>query len=421
MANFTQIHKDDYYSYYKVKIHGLTEEEKAWIMRLSDIRRFVYNWFLEYSEKQWQEHHIPFQGYKRLSNKITELRNSEEYGWLKDYNLCVLRGALKDLDMGFKKFRAKCCRHPIYKSKKTDVIRFSTRGDRLAIYGRYAYIPGLCVKKGQRIDLKNHNIPVGENIKYIDSCVVGDGDNFWLCVTVKNTVPFTEVTPYIYPNPVLGVDVGVRTAAVLSDGTMYDGPNKYRLKLLENRRDKLKETIVRDQYRRMRVSRRTRTKYDDIPKSKNQLKRESKLRQTYRDITNLYKTRYHQIASDIAKKKSSVVVLENLQVRKMLQNNKGNPANMRFDEAKLYTLLTYIDQKCTITGNVVLRADKNFKSSQICSRCGAEYKIGRSKVYKCKCCGLVIDRDLNAAINLRNFGVNYFKSNPYEGESILVQ
>lgn len=423
MANFSEAHKDEHYLFFKVKIHGLTDEDKHLIERLSDVRRFTYNYFLEYSNTRYEKYGERFKGYKFLSNKLTELRNSEEYSWLKNYNLTAMRGALQDLHRGFMRFRRGECKHPKFKSKKRDQVRFMSRGDRFSLHGengRYAFIPGLSKDRKHFFDLKKHHIPYGENIVYRDVHVKFDGKTYWLCVTVKAYTPFYEITPNLNPNPIIGADLGIRTAVTLSDGTTYQGPSKHRFNVLSNRLKKIDIAVSRDRYKRLKTSIHTRTKYDEIPKSKNQLKREAKRLNTIRNITNLYKTRYHQIASDIAKKSSSVLVLETLRIKKTLQEkkNRGELSHELYN-ARLWMLGQFIEYKCKDSGTIVLRAEDGFKSSQICSNCGSEYPIGAEEIYTCPCCGLVINRDLNAARNLRDYGIKYFSENLYEGVSII--
>ena len=423
MANFSEIYKDDHYLFYKVKIHGLTDEDKHLIERLSDVRRFTYNYFLQYSNERYEKYGERFKGYKFLSSKLTELRNNPNYSWLKEYNLTAMRGALQDLHRGFMRFKRGECRHPKFKSRKRDQVRFMSRGDRFSLHGengRYAFIPGLSRDRNYWFDLKKHHIPYGEGIVYRDVHVKFDGKTYWLCLAVRAYAPFYETTPNLNPNPILGADVGVRTAVTLSDGTTYQGPSKHRFAVLTNRLKKLDIAIARDRHKRLKTCIHTITKYDDIPKSKNQLKREAKRQQTYRDLTNLYKTRYHQIASDIAKKRTSVLVLETLRVKKTLQNqkDKGNLSHKLYN-ARLWMLGQFIEYKCKDSGTIVLRAEDGFKSSQICSNCGHEYQIGPEEIYTCPYCGLVINRDLNAARNLRDYGINYYSENLYEGVSII--
>ena len=413
MANYSS--HDEYYLHYKVKIHGLTEEQKHLIERLSDVRRFTYNWFLEYSNERFEECGERFKGYHYLSNKITELRNSEEYSWLKDYNLCAMRGGLRDLNRAFMRFRLKQCRFPKFKSKRRDQVRFESRADRFSLHGengRYAFIPGLSQSRDDYIDIGNHRIPFnGKDIKYRDVHVKFDGISYWLCVTVKAIIPIVEDEPYIHENDIVGIDVGVRTAATLSNGITYQGPDPHRLSVLYNRRSKLAAAVGRDRRRRLKESMRTRTKYDDIPKSKNQIKREKKLLKTYIKIANTYNTRYHQIAADIANQHYSAIVLETLRVKHLLQNHRGRQTAALF-ESRLYKLGEFISYKCTESGTVVIRAEDGYKSSQICSKCGNEYPIGKEETYVCPHCHMEMNRDLNAAINLRNYGISQIHTNP---------
>ena len=203
----------------------------------------------------------------------------------------------------------------------------------------------------------------------------------------------------------VGIDVGIRNSAVLSDGTAYDGVNKHRLHVLEHRRRKLQSLVGKDIDRRMKLSMSTRTKYYDIPKSKNILKKEKKLRKTYIDIYNLYHNHYHQIARDIVNKNPEWVVVEGIKFRDMHTDN--HHMNHAIRDSRMSLLIKYIKDKCNAKNIPVITAPRFFPSTQICSRCGSMYKPGESKIYRCPECGYEIDRDLNAAINLRDYGMSY--------------
>ena len=197
----------------------------------------------------------------------------------------------------------------------------------------------------------------------------------------------------------IGIDIGLRDSAVLSDGTVYDSPNQYRVDILLNRIKKIERSVKRDTSHRLNIANHTRVKYDSLPKSNNQKKRERRLQKTYIQLRNLYNTHYHKISKDIASRNSKFIVIENMGVSKF-----GRPYTSKFKYASLSKLSRYIEYKCEKNGSIVIKADKGFKSTQTCSNCGNVQNIGTSKIYRCKCCGIVIDRDLNAALNLLDYG-----------------
>lgn len=410
----------DGYIYFKTKLHGLTDEQKKRVKELSDVRRFVYNWGYNYVQDLYNIGQ-PYPKFIGLCTAFTELKKQEKYRWLKDYQVTLCRYALKDLDAAYQNFFDKTCRHPKLKGKDRDTIRFATRPDRLSFKGsegRYAYIPGLSKNRKDLIDCNNHRIPHHKGVKYEDTRIKFDGLNYWLCVAVRVKTPFVEVES-MYRTPgtsePIGIDVGIRTSATLSDGTVYERPNKHYQDVLENRRNKLQAAISRDQRHRMKESARTGVPYEDIPKSKNELKREEKFNKTCDRIANIYQTHYHQIAADIVKRHPDFVVLEDIDIGDLQKSNRHYSGNIY--EARLGTIINYIGYKCVENGIPVIYADDDFPSSQICSFCGNRHKPGPEKIYRCPYCGYIIDRDLNAAVNLLNFGIRKVE----EQERILAQ
>lgn len=389
------------YKYYKIKLHNITDKQRQFLMNTSDVYRFCYNWGLNCWNEYFKETgKWPY--FLGLSKAFTEFRAKPENWWLRKIELSTCRYALKAVENAFKMFSIiDTNRLPKFHSKKNSSVRFHVRGDTLRFHGengRYVRIPGSGHDPDMLIDCKKHKIPYGKNIKYDNVNVTYDGDDFWLSLSVRVYKPLIFF-PY---NPPIGIDVGVRTTAALSDGTIFDGPNKQYLDTLENRRRKIQSSVTRDQEKRFEISKRTKTKYDEIPKSKNELKREKKLRSTYRRIRNIYNTHYHQISRKIADMRCEYVVIEDLHVNEMKMKSHTNAVAL--GHAGLGKLCRYIEYKCTSMGTKVIRANQYFPSTQLCSRCGNRRDPGTSKTYKCRYCGLIIDRDINAAINLLDYG-----------------
>lgn len=399
------IHENFEWVNYRIMLHNLTEEQKSRIIANSNARRYLYNWALEICN----EHYTKFgkiPNYQEISRFFTKFKKLPENEWLDRINVTTCRYAFKDLTNAFHKFIIGMCKHPIFKSRKTDSIRFAIRDDTLSFKGdngRFAFIPGISAKRGDLIDCGNHNIPHYKGIKYNNVRIKFDGVNYWLSLSVKiyKDAIHKECTN---KENILGIDVGVRTAATLSNGKSYDRVNRDRLKVLENRREKIQSAVDKDRYRRKEISISTRTKYYDIPKSKNQVKREHKLAKTMIQIQNLHKSYYHKISKEISNMGYDVIVLESLNIGGAIRNSMAS--KMEIYESRMSTLAEYIEYKCARNGSIVIRADQHYPSSQICSNCGNRHRIGSSKIYRCEVCGISIDRDLNAAINLKNYGIS---------------
>ena len=139
-------------------------------------------------------------------------------------------------------------------------------------------------------------------------------------------------------------------------------------------------------------------------RSKNQEKRLAKLRKTYADISNLYKSHYHKVSRMIADQGYGTVVLEDLKVSKI---EHSEPYMRKYVKpARLATLIDYISYKCKDSGSRVIKAPTTFPSSQICSFCGARRSKFAQKRFVCTTCGFTTDRDYNASVNLMQYGIN---------------
>ena len=140
--------------------------------------------------------------------------------------------------------------------------------------------------------------------------------------------------------------------------------------------------------------------------SKNMQKTRTRINKCYKKIENRRHNVVHEYACSLLKKKPKAIVMESISVHEIEQNyvqNIGYHKNIMYQmtkDAALYETMKIIEQKMVNNNIPVIKADSNYPSSQICSCCGNRHNIGRAKYYRCPNCGAVIDRDLNAAINL---------------------
>lgn len=148
------------------------------------------------------------------------------------------------------------------------------------------------------------------------------------------------------------------------------------------------------------------TKFSKLQKSKNLLKLESKTRKNYRKINNILTTNIHTITKSLVKENPKTIVIENLNISGLLKNKY---LSRKISEAKFYEFRRQLEYKCKWYEIDLIIADRWYSSSKICSCCGNKKKILKlsERTYKCKCekCGLIIDRDYNAALNLKNLAL----------------
>lgn len=379
---------------YKIKLFPTKDQAKR-LIDICNVFRFCYNWALGYALDEYKAgrrnpHYFDY------NNAFNEFRKKEENSWLLDYPLATCRYAFKNVESAFENYFNKRCRHPKFKSKKNHEYKFHVREDRLYFYGdhnEWVAIEGM--GRQNYIMCKHHNIPVYENCKYTNAYVSFDGDDFWLSLNVKVVYPIIPIAD----NEPLGVDIGVRQMITLSNGKIFATPD---VRKLEKRRRRLDRRVVAGIQKNLEISKITKTKYEDIPKSKNQLKREKLYRKCLRKIANIYNTAIHQATHEIAQMKAEYVVVEDL---KMTSISKSEPyMNKIIYNMRAYMIRTQLEYKCSKNGSKVIIADQQFPSSQICSCCGHRHDIKNNKIFKCPVCGIQLDRDINAAINLREYG-----------------
>ena len=137
-------------------------------------------------------------------------------------------------------------------------------------------------------------------------------------------------------------------------------------------------------------------------KTKNIIKLERKIKLIHRTLNNIRVNHIHQVTTEIVKTKPSKIVMETLRVTNMLKNKHLSKA---IAEQCFYKFTNFIEYKCKLYGIEFVKADTFYPSSKLCSRCGHkknDLKLS-NRTYHCECCGLEIDRDYNASINLANY------------------
>lgn len=336
--------------------------------------RFAYNWGLarriELYEKEKKSIGAVAQHRELVSLKKTDLV------WMYEVSKCAPQEALRDLDKAYKNFfrrikKGETPGFPKFKSRHRGENSFRIYRAKLSKDGNHIQLPRI-----GKIRLKETGyIPKGFHIL---SATVSEQAGRWF---VSCLIDKEIIQPPALTNQVLGIDLGIKTLATCSDGSVFENP-----KALKQKEEKLKR-VQRELSRRQKGS-------------QNRLKSKRKLQHIYFDISNIRKDAIHKATTQIVKTKPSVVVIEDLHVAGMKRNHKLAKA---VSDASMGEFRRQLEYKCLWSGIHVVVADRFFPSSKMCSSCGAikQDLTLSDRVYECEC-GLKIDRDLNASINLRN-------------------
>ena len=221
-----------------------------------------------------------------------------------------------------------------------------------------------------------------------------NGLNWYLSIAVEIK---NEIKP-ILTNESIGIDVGVKDLAILSNGIVYKNINKSKkVKKLEK---KLK-----------RLQRKSSKKYEKnkqgnkIIKTNNIKKLEVKIRKIHKMFTNIRTDYIQKTTTEIVRTKPSQIVMETLNIKGMMKNKH---LAKYMQKQKLFEFKTLIKYKSNKYGINFIEVNRWYPSSKTCSECGyVKSKLSlKEREFICEDCGIVIDRDLNAAINLSRYSDN---------------
>lgn len=370
----------------KIKIFP-TEKQIEEIEKNIATARAIYNMAL-YIQKVNYDSGGTFIPYFDMINKFNTLKNTEEYSWINEVSAGTMQCALQNLDCAYNLFFKKASRFPKYKTKKNRHQSVSMRADRSHANGKYFKVSGIkgLIKTGVQIindKTKIHDVSISTN---------GYGD-YWLSFSIKRKKIDMSDIPQSDP---IGVDIGIRNLITTSNGDYYHFSDTSKL---EKRKRRLDRRFSRYQKAYMEESIRTKTKYEDIPKSKNFMKFLRDRWKTVHKISNKHKNDIHYATKKIVDMNPSAIIIEDIHASEMIKS-KGRRLSKDYPKMMFYEIHKQIRYKAEDRGIPVITANKYYPSSQLCSNCGYRQKI-TSHIYECPICGLKIDRDLNAAYNLR--------------------
>ena len=360
------------------------QEQKLW--QSVGTARFIYNWTIARQEENYKNggKFIPDND---LRKEITQLKETD-LQWLSEVSNNVAKQAVKDACDSYKRFFKGLADKPRFKSRRKSKPSFYNDNCKLKVEDK-----SVLIEKVGWINIKPYSIPL--DTKYSNPHISFDGKYWYISVGIERELPNVELT-----NESIGIDVGVKDLAICSNGMTFKNINKTK----EVKR--LKKVLKRKQ---RKVSR----KYDinkikkggenrcQFKKTNNIIKLEKEIRLLHRRLTNIRSNHIHQATNKIVKIKPSRVVMETLNIKGMMKNRHLSKA---IAEQCLYEFKRQIQYKCKKYGIEFVEADKWFPSSKTCSCCGAikkDLKL-KDRVYQCSC-GLKIDRDLNASINLSRY------------------
>ena len=371
---------------YKTELK-LNNKERSLLAGCAGAARYVWNWGLRQKIDEYEASgNSP--SYYELHRRLNRLKKGE-LSWLYQYSKTIPQESLRDLDRAFVNFFRRVKENG-QKNKGEDekpgFPRFKSRKQRR---GRFRVWGSIHVEDGRiklprigwlRLKEKGY-LPIS-GVKILSATISERGNRWFVSLQVEEEIAERQAT-----GQAIGIDLGLNHMAVTSAGQIYENPKALKQALKRLAR------LQRELHRRQ-------------PGSRNRAKTRAKIARLHYRISCLRQEAIHQATSAIVARtkpdtqRPSVVVIETLNVKGMMRNRKLARSIADVGMGEFGRQLRY---KCDWYGISLLEADRWFPSSKQCSRCGQrkESLTLSERTYDCPNCGLIIDRDLNAAINLK--------------------
>ena len=376
---------------YKIEINP-TDEQKSKIQQTIGVSRFIYNFYIARNKEIYEKEGKFVSGMefsKWLNNEY--IPNNKEMNWIREVSPKATKQAIMNGDKSFRDFFKKAKGFPRFKKKKNqDVKAYFPKNNKTdwTIERHRVKIPTL-----GWVRLKEFGyIPINSTVK--SGTVSQKADRYYVSILVEED--YKEVSKSI--NEGVGIDLGIKDFAICSDGNKFKNINKtYNVKKLEKKLKREQRRLSR-KYESLKI--RNKNIKEGRPTRQNIQKQVVKVQKLHKRLTNIRTDYINKTVAKIVEQKPSYVTIEDLNVKGMMKNKHLSKA---VAQQKFFEFKTKLTVKCK-EKNIELRiVDRFYPSSKTCSQCGKVKKDLKlsNRIYKCDC-GLSVDRDLNASINLKN-------------------
>ncbi|MGU8129546.1 RNA-guided endonuclease InsQ/TnpB family protein [Clostridium perfringens] len=385
---------------YKMEINP-TDEQKSKIHQTIGVSRFIYNFYIARNKEIYEKEGKFVSGMdfsKWLNNEY--IPNNQEMKWIKEVSSKATKQAIMNGDKSFRDFFKKAKGFPRFKKKKNqDVKAYFPKNNKTdwTLERHRVKIPTL-----GWVRLKEFGyIPTNSIVK--SGTVSQKADRYYVSILVEETdIKISNsnmgIKIFNHNNEGIGIDLGIKDFAICSNGNKFKNINKTStIKKVEKKLKREQRKLSR-KYESLKI-RNKKEKGGNVTRQNIQ-KQIVKVQKLHQRLTNIRTDYINKIVSSIIKQKPSYITIEDLNVKGMMKNKHLSKA---IASQKFFEFKTKLMSKCK-QNDVELRiVDRFYPSSKTCSQCGEikkDLKLS-DRVYKCSC-GFVIDRDLNASINLRN-------------------
>lgn len=366
---------------YKFRLYP-DKEQKILINKTIGSSRFVFNYFLNLWNEEYKKTGKGL-SYNKCAVIIPTLKKSDEYSWLKEVDSIALQSSIKNLEDSFNRFFKKQNKAPRFKSKKSPIQSYITKNVRNSIQ-----------IQGNRIKLPKLKMVMFANSREINGRILRAtisrkaSGKYFISLLVEENIQELEKT-----NSSVGIDLGIKDFAILDDGTVYNN-NRYTTKMAKQ--------LAREQRKLSRRYEQAKKDGKKLEDAKNYQKQKIKVAILHEKVANQREDFLNKVSTIIIKN-HDVICIEDLNTKGMLRNHKLAKSISDVSWSMFVAKLQY---KADWYGKRVVKIDRWFASSQICSSCGVNSgkKTLDIRYWECEC-GAKHDRDINASINIKNEGL----------------
>ncbi|WP_335998166.1 RNA-guided endonuclease InsQ/TnpB family protein [Fusobacterium polymorphum] len=366
----------------------LTVAQKIKVCQTIGTERFIYNEYIKYNQEQYKlgNKFVSANDFSKYINNVY-LPNNPDKKWIKDISSKSVKQAMIYGEQAFKRFFKGLTAFPVFKKKgRNELGAYFVKNNKkdFEFYRHKIKIPTL-----KFVKVKEYGyIPKNANIK--SGTITKIADRYFLSLIIEvNDIVKTKNKNI----KGLEIDLGIKDTAICSDGRVFKNINKT-IKI-----KKLKKKLKREQRKMSRSIEYSKSKKIKLKECKNFNKKKLKVQKIFYRLNCIRDDYNNKIVDEITRAKLKYITIEDLKVSNMMKNKHLSRA---IQEQNFYSIRTKLINKCK-ERNIELRlVDTFYPSSKTYSCCGSikkDLKLS-NRIYKCCNCGIEMDRDYNASINL---------------------
>ena len=362
---------------YKFRIYPNADQEVLIIKTIGCVR-FVYNYFLALWNEEYSKNGKGLT-YNSCSAMLPQMKKNEATSWLKEVDSIALQSSVKNLSDSFSRFFKKQNRRPQFKSKKNPVQSYTTKNvnKSITIIENIIKLP----KLGQVKFAKSREL----NGRILNATIrKNPSGKFFVSILCEEEVPELPETSLE-----IGIDLGITDFAILSNGQKIDN-NRFT--------SKMEKTLKREQRKLSRRALLAKKAGKELFEARNYQKQKKKVARLHEKVINQRTDFLNKLSTEIVKNHDSICI-EDLNTKGMLRNHKLAKS---ISDVSWFSFVSKLQYKAEWYGREIIKVDKWFPSSQLCSKCG--HKDGKKSLeireWTCPVCHAHHDRDINASKNI---------------------